>query len=158
MKIISIDPGRSGGISSWDELSTKVYNMPQTVGDLIDFFKAFDREYVVVMEEVTGFIRGNPAPGSRMFNFGRGIGQLEGVIQALGFRLELVRAQKWQKALSLHKDKDMKPAEWKRKLRAEAQRLYPNVKVTLQNADTLLILEYRRRRNEPERKDTGREE
>jgi hypothetical protein len=36
----------------------------------------------------------------------------------------------------------MKPHEWKRKLKEEAQRLFPNMDVTLKTADALLILEY----------------
>jgi len=35
----------------------------------------------------------------------------------------------------------MSPVQWKNKLKAEAQRLYPDIKVTLKTADALLILE-----------------
>ena len=145
MKIIAIDPGASGSVCYYDGNSVRAHNMPETVGDLIEFFRTIDKDTVVVMEEVSGFI-GKPHPGSRMFNFGLGYGQLQGVIQTLGFRLELVRPLKWQKALGLHRRKGMTPSEWKRKLRAEAQRLYPDIKVTLKTADALLILEYQRRK------------
>ena len=33
------------------------------------------------------------------------------------------------------------PTQWKNKLKAEAQRLFPDIRVTLKTADALLILE-----------------
>lgn len=82
-----------------------------------------------------------------MFRFGEGYGFLLGVFMACGVRVELVTPQTWQKALGLgHRAKTQTKADWKRKLRAEAERLFPGVKVTMASADALLLLEYGRRR------------
>ena len=76
-----------------------------------------------------------------MFNFGRNFGFLLGTLAGLYIRTELITPQKWQKALGLGTSKGMKPTEWKNKLKAEAPRLFPDIKVTLKTADALLILE-----------------
>jgi hypothetical protein len=144
--VMAIDPGKNGGIAFFNDGKIEVFDMPSTVRDMLDFFT--DRvipETIVVMEEVGGYI-GRPMPGSRMFSFGRQFGNLEACIMATGCRLELVKPQKWQKGLSLGTSKGMSShGEWKNKLKAEAQRLYPNIKVNLKNADAILILEYARK-------------
>lgn len=148
--IIAIDPGASGGIAvQFDGGKVDAYPMEQTEGDILSDLKdvlehanLYGGEAIAVVEEVGGFIAGNPAPGSAMFNFGRSFGFLLGCLMALGFRVELIRPQKWQKALSLGSRRACgSSGEWKRKLKAEAQRLYPHLKVTLKTADALMILE-----------------
>ena len=97
------------------------------------------------VEEVSGYA-GTAQPGSRMFTFGRNFGFILGVLQTLGVRIELVKPSKWQKALSLGTASACASKTiWKNKLKACAQRLYPNLHVTLQTADALLILEYGRK-------------
>jgi crossover junction endodeoxyribonuclease RuvC len=149
MKILAIDPGASGGWALLDnEGAVTVEPMWQTEGDIVDGLrgiKAMCPDAIAIVEEVGGFI-GAPMPGSAMFKFGRGFGFLLGVLQTLGYRVELVRPQKWQKALSLGtRDKKQSKTEWKNKLKAEAQRRYPNHSVTLKTADALLLLEYGRK-------------
>jgi len=52
---------------------------------------------------------------------------------------------KWQEPLGLGGRKSCATQpEWKRKLRNKAQELYPQIDVTLQNADALLLLSYAR--------------
>ncbi len=89
---------------------------------------------------------GNPAPGSTMFNFGRGVGVIMGAAMALGFRVETVTPQKWQKHFQLGLARDCaSKSEWKNKLKAKAQQLFPHVEVTLKTADALLLWEYGQR-------------
>lgn len=147
-RIIAIDPGANGGVAEFCEgwPKPRLYGL-KGLGEFLRLMSIDPQpaETLVVMELVGGFIAGRPAPGSAMFNFGRGFGQIEGAVQALGIRLELVRPQEWQKALRLG-DKGKGPnagAEWKRKLRDEAQRRYPGIDViTLKTADALLILDW----------------
>jgi hypothetical protein len=142
-RIIAIDPGGSGGIAWQEEDYVISAKMPETEGDILFFFQRFKpTAYTVFMEEVSGYI-GRPQPGSAMFKFGRHTGFVIGVLMALGFRLEMVRPQKWQKNLGLGTSATCaSKADWKRKLKAEAQRKFPGVGVTLYNADALLILDY----------------
>ena len=76
-----------------------------------------------------------------MFSFGEGFGFLKGCLMSLGFRVVLVRPQRWQKQLSLGSKKEHGKA-WKNHLKANAQRLFPNAEITLKTADALLLLEY----------------
>ena len=78
-----------------------------------------------------------------MFRFGEHFGFIKGVIQTLGVRLELVRPQVWQKAFGLGTASACaSKTVWKNKLKAEAQRRFPHLNVTLKTADALLILEH----------------
>ena len=60
----------------------------------------------------------------------------------MGIKLHSVRPQVWMKSLGLGTKGNMSNTEWKNKLKAAAQRLYPAEDVTLGTADALLILEF----------------
>ena len=141
-QLIAIDPGASGGIA-WSKIGhTNCAAIPGTLGDLITGLRAlYGEEYrTVVLEKVVGFIP-QASPGA-MFSFGQNFGQIEGVLQAIGFRVILVRPQEWQKALRLGGKSGNSQSEWKNKLKAEAQRRFPGLDVTLKTADALLLLDY----------------
>ena len=147
--IVAIDPGKSGGIAISRFGKVECYAMPETQGDLLALLRSFrvaadveGHNLVCVLEEVSGFA-GKAQPGSAMFRFGEHFGFVKGVIQALGIRLVMVRPQVWQKGFGLGTASVChSKAEWKNKLKAEAQRRFPQLSVTLKTADALLILEY----------------
>ena len=144
--MIAIDPGASGGIATRTVNGLEdAMKMPPTEGDILATLKNL-RTYhdTIFVEQVGGYVGGIGSPGSAMFNFGRGFGFLLGVAMTLGFKVIMVRPQAWQKALSLGNSKGMSKTEWKNKLKAEAQRRFPKLSVTLSTADALLILEYGR--------------
>jgi crossover junction endodeoxyribonuclease RuvC len=155
--IIAIDPGKSGGIAVANRLSTYCEPMPETQGDLIDLLRNIRTneelegdEILCVLEQVGGFT-GKKQPGSRMFSFGEGYGFIKGVIQALEIPLVMVRPQAWQKVFGLGTaGACASKTEWKNKLKAEAQRRYPQLKVTLKTADALLILDWAMRDTTPQ--------
>jgi hypothetical protein len=140
--IIGIDPGASGGLA-WQVpgFSVGVENMPGTPHELCHLLECIqkDGDVRVFLEEVGGYTGGPGAPGSAMFNFGRNFGQILGVCAAMGIPVELVKPQRWQKALSLGTSKGLSKTQWKNKLKAKALQLYPDVRVTLDVADALLI-------------------
>jgi hypothetical protein len=129
--------------------------MPETEGDVLEVLKSVKSaavvecephrpsdELVCVLEEVSGFA-GKAQPGSAMFRFGEHFGFIKGVIQALEVRLVLVRPQVWQKGFGLGTASSCASKTiWKNKLKAEAQRRFPHLNVTLKTADALLILEH----------------
>ena len=150
MKVfIAIDPGVSGGIAVAMFGATVCHAMPATQGDVLELIRDLKRAADVecalcecVLEEVGGFA-GKAQPGSAMFKFGEGYGFLKGVVQALGIKLVLVRPQVWQKSFNLGTaSRCASKSEWKNKLKAEAQRRFPQLPVTLATADALLILEW----------------
>jgi crossover junction endodeoxyribonuclease RuvC len=147
--IVAIDPGLSGGIAVRWFGKTDCWPMPETQGDLLERLREIKSvaglegdELVCVLEEVSGFA-GKAQPGSAMFRFGEHFGFIKGVVQALGIRLVLVRPQVWQKGFGLGTASGCaSKSEWKNKLKAEAQRRFPHLNVTLKTADALLILEH----------------
>lgn len=172
--IISCDPGASGGLACFIYGQVRAIKMPETTADVCDFFREVlsetpRNETRCFLEKVGGFMGGGGQPGSAMFNFGQGYGEIIGILTALQIPFELVTPQRWQKALALGtKEKTTKlytvtpeeaaeekkrvtqanarhKTEWKNKLKEKAQQLYPSLKVTLATADALLILEYGRR-------------
>jgi hypothetical protein len=130
----------------------RAVSMPKTEGELA----AAMREIVTAaggpasvaayVEQVGGYVRTEGGqPGSAMFKFGRGFGFLLGVCAALLVPVELVTPQRWQKGVSAGVRSGLSRADWKRKLKAQAERLFPSHRVTLATADALLILEWARR-------------
>jgi hypothetical protein len=151
---VAIDPGASGGVAVYDltHKSVVTYAMPETEGDVVGLIKeivatakSLDEPCKVTMEKVGGYA-GTAMPGSAMYNFGHGVGVIVGCVMTLGIRLEMITPQAWQKSLSLGtRAKTMSKTDWKNKLKARAQELYPDQKVTLKTADALLILEVARK-------------
>lgn len=151
--IIAIDPGKNGGIASLEKEDVTSYPMPETDGDVLDLISNIKirsinewSDVVCYVEHVGGYAGGAGSTGSAMFNFGMGFGFLKGVLMTLKIKIILVRPQVWQKVFHLGTASTCaSKTEWKNKLKAEAQRLFPEQKVTLKTADALLLLEYARR-------------
>ena len=147
--LIAIDPGVSGGVAVAAFGKTFCHAMPATEGDRLELIRDLHRsaeiegvEGVCVLEQVGGFV-GKGQPGSAMFKFGEHFGFIKGVVQTLGIKLVLVRPQVWQKSFNLGTASSCaSKTEWKNKLKAEAQRRFPHLTVTLATADALLILEW----------------
>ena len=114
--VIGIDPGKEGGLAALglDGRLLKACMMPLVKlpkGDeldaraVIDFLKEFDlaRIRLVAVEKVTAM----PGQGVvSMFTFGKGFGELLGIVKTLELPLELVTPQAWQKlVLAGSKDK-----------------------------------------------------
>lgn len=140
--IIAIDPGANGAIAIYHQRvnHTDVFNMPETPTDVYDLLATYSNNAVCFLEKVQGL---PGMGGSPMFNFGKGYGHLEMALIALSIPTETILPQKWTKNMSLGtKSSCSSSTEWKNKLKAKAQQLYPNIKVTLHNADALLILHY----------------
>ena len=170
---LAIDPGSAGGFAiEYDDGTVKAFKMPDTDTDIIallgsvSFDNKSGKPVECMMEKVGGFIgthnvpkampcphcrqtityyEAQGQPGSAMFVFGDGNGFLRGCCMMAGFRFETVPPRTWQGALGLHKDKGMGKTEWKNLLKDRAQKLFPQIKVTLSTADALLILEFSRR-------------
>lgn len=144
-KLIAIDPGKNGGIAVYsvdEDKLIEVVKMPDTPQDLLSFLSRYQVNSRAYLEKVGGI----PGQGgaSSMFNFGKGFGHLEMALLARRIPTMEVTPQKWQKTLQLGTKGTKSTTEWKNKLKARAQQLYPDVTVTLALSDALLILEYSR--------------
>lgn len=154
MRIIGIDPGKSGGIAVLDvlkdgfQIATPMANsMPDTERDCYDLLKQrvdehCERSIVAVIEKVHAM----PKQGvTSMFTFGQNYGFLRGCVIALKIPLVTVTPAAWQKALGLN-GKFASPKDRKNAHKARAQELFPSVgRITHATADALLIAESHRR-------------
>lgn len=152
-----VDPGVSGGLFLMETsingnlLACHHQAMPDTA---LDIWAAINDFYAnatfVLLEKVAS----SPQMGvSSSFTFGNNYGRIEGCLAASRVPHALVTPQVWQGALGVpKKPQDMKQHEHKRRLRAFAQRLYPNLDLWDELlgyqdkvADALLITEHCRR-------------
>lgn len=89
--------------------------------------------------------RAQPMPGqgiSSTSKFMDNYGMLRGFLMALDIPFKIIRPQVWQKHYSMKKRKGETQTAWKQRLRQRAQELYPNIKITAETADALLIANY----------------
>lgn len=141
--VIGIDPGQSGSISVRYSDYTETHKMPKTESDI---FLLLQEIYntgkaispICYIEKVHSF----PGQGvASSFKFGQGYGFLRGCLIALRIPFRDITPQKWQKEFIPVKKKESK-TDHKNRLKGAAQQLFPNIKVTLALADSLLIAEY----------------
>ena len=138
--LIAIDPGQNGCICVYDN-GMICRKMPDTPMDIYDLLYVYSRTGAICMLES---VHGMPGQGGgAMFTFGRGFGWIEMALLALQIPTQTITPQKWQKPLGLGtKSKCSGSTEWKNKLKSKAQQLHPDVKITLWNADAVLIMDY----------------
>jgi len=143
---IGIDPGKSGGIAWSSPLGDRSAPLPATLGDFREqvfnilgeqgFFHAIS-ETVCYLESPPKFVKA--IPGSAVFVMAQSFGRIEGVLAAFKVPTVTITPQAWQKAHGLGTRGEMTTTQWKNKLKARAQSLYPEERVTLATADALLI-------------------
>lgn len=171
MMILGIDPGASGGIAIDDGNTYRCLPMPKTEGDVVALIRELNsnpnaERKVAYMEKLVLHM-GPGIPASTMAVYAGSYYFIMGCLMTLGWRIEIVTPQNWQKALGLGitgrqkantmamtaqeaaaEKKRIKlvnarlKAEWKRKLKSRAQQLFPDCAATLDTADALLILRY----------------
>ncbi len=145
LRIIAIDPGKNGSIAVREGPEIiSIENMPQTPRDIFislsEAASSIDCDNIVCYLEKVGAMPGNGAVS--MFSFGQNFGMLQMALAALSIRTVEVRPNIWEKTLGLTDKKGTPKQEHKNRLKAAAQRLFPNIKVTHANQDGLLISEY----------------
>lgn len=137
---IGIDPGVSGAITALNENGKVVAltKMPQTMGELLRFLQQFtDNDTTCYLEKV----HARPGDGAAsMFKFGRGFGWLQMALFASKIKTIEVLPNIWMRGLGIKsKKKDETKTAYKNRLKFVAEQLFPDQKVTLWNADALLI-------------------
>jgi hypothetical protein len=146
--MIAIDPGASGGIAMEDTTVPGLvgtWAMPATHKEIVDVLElTVDKTPVAYVEQLVKYT-GRNMPSSAMATYASNWGIIIGALLAFKFRIVEVPPKLWQKVLGLGTSKGMSKTEWKNKLKGLAQKLYPNLTVTLKTADALLILEAAKR-------------
>jgi hypothetical protein len=144
--IIAVDPGASGGYAYilGEDGEAVASKLPETDTDTLDELRTLltrsDGQGELYIEAVSPFTS-TPGMGASMAKLYGGQRFIIGVAMTLGYRIVEVHPKKWQKHFELGNKKDH-GKNWKNVLKDKAQRRFPDIKVTLATADSLLILEY----------------
>lgn len=156
--VIGIDPGASGGIAVYipaESQMVKVIKMPKELSDLRDFFAYYAENYkpIIFLEKLSvrpdDIIHGeggaNMGKLYRIQKLMANFEHLKALIEVSGIPYVMVHPLSWQTKLKLrergeHEEKSAR----KRRYVLTAERLYPSKKVTLWNADALLIMTFGR--------------
>ena len=144
---VGIDPGKSGAIASFSNNEMRVWKCPDTADGMHSAFcqatwGILEDEIVVLMEKV--WARPNNASRAA-FSYGVNYGQWLGIVACYSIDMELILPAHWMKFYGMKKG--MEYQERKKWLKAKAQELYPDIKVTLINADAILIAHYLKERD-----------
>jgi len=150
---IGIDPGKSGGIVALNNGHIiSLLSMPDSPEKIADHFRYLGFPQVLKHDECHIFIENvhsMPTDGVRSaFVFGQGLGQLEGVIAAMGLpRPSKVNPATWLNYFTLTRDKAAEESKYdfKKRIRTQAHKLSEKQfhnKLTLKTCDAYLIALY----------------
>lgn len=151
MIYLGIDPGQRGGISAVNSKNEVVFAVPLTRENLVNHLKSIKKyagdEGVIACVEKVGAMPGQGV--TSMFNFGKGAGFIEGVLEANGIAYQLVPPATWKKSFSLlHKDKNDSIRVCKQLF--PGINLLPTERCKKESdgiAESLILAEFARRRN-----------
>ena len=142
--LVAVDPGVSGAIVTYHpNLGTHSYNMPGTDWEVCKLMADISTQAskVVLYLEEPPLYAGRNIPGAA-------IGKLMWNTGVLYGEVHRVRPAIWQKAHPVGTKGDLTTTAWKNKLKARAGELFGSdktIKVTLANADALLLLDAAKR-------------
>lgn len=138
-----IDPGASGAIALLSEYNRSIvaFKLSNTEDEISDFLRSYRSQiYFCLMEQVHAFPARDKDDPTKItqgitstFTFGQNYGFLRGILSALKIPRETITPRKWQKALGCLTGGN------KNVTKVRAQELYPDFRVTLWNADAILI-------------------
>lgn len=141
--VIAIDPGVNGSIVHGTSLhDVQMVNMPETAHDTRDLIReilASGFHPMAYLEMVNGFGGNTAMTGHAGFTFGFNAGVCLATLACHDIPVVRPTPQKWQGLLRLPPNRHLSKAEHKNRLKAKAQELFAGQKVTLKNADALLI-------------------
>ena len=154
--VIGVDPGAAGGLSVFiPGQNVKAVKMPKDVTELRDFFAYYSENYrpIVFLEKLSVRPDDVATEGGKT-NMGKlyriqklmaNFEHLKAIIETTGLPYIMVHPMTWQTKLKLReRGKHEEKADRKRRYQEHAGQLYPGIKVTLWNADALLIMHFGR--------------
>lgn len=158
--VVGIDPGSNGGLAVFiPGQNTKVTKMPKDITELRDFFAYYVENYnpIVFLEKLSVrpddvVVQGDRAAMGKLYRIQKMMANFEhlkALIETSGIPYVLVHPGKWTAYLGLRLVRKNGPKEMKRERKNRykefAQKNYPEINVTLWNADALNILHFGRK-------------
>ena len=137
---IGIDPGSNGALVALDDTSIRmIYGFKdQTDADICNAFQSVSRLAIPEASfAILELVHSMPAQGvASSFKFGTNFGMVKAFLYAHKIPFDFFTPQKWQKEMGCLTKGD------KNVTKSKAQRLFPQVQVTHEIADALLIASY----------------
>ena len=144
---IGIDPGKNGGAAVINEIKDGepviTFRCPKSPSEMslslistIPIDVSYE-DVLVVIEHVHAMPNNGVVS---MFSFGQNLGQWEGVLGAFELNVEYAGPRTWMQHYDCKPGMDKK--DRKRYLRGIAEELFPNIKMTFNISDALLIANY----------------
>jgi len=144
---IGIDPGMNGGIAfinaEMDSYGIKTIRCPKTVHEMAEMFStgvnlSSDPENIILFIEHVWSFPGDGRVGA--FRFGYNYGLWKGIVGANELDMFNISPRKWQGELDV--PDGLKGRERKKWLKEYAESLFPNIKITYNTSDAILIANY----------------
>tara|TARA_R100001015_G_C4614144_1_gene169942 strand:+ start:54 stop:560 length:507 start_codon:yes stop_codon:yes gene_type:complete len=142
---IGIDPGKNGGIAILNDITGEevAFRCPKKPDDMFVLFAAGVDGSSENVDCFVEFVHAFPGQGVvSTFSFGQNLGQWEGVIASQEVDINFVNPRKWMEHYSV--PPRLQKKDRKRFLRDIAEKLFPNLKMTFNISDALLIANYGR--------------
>lgn len=147
--IIGIDPGASGGIAIYTDGKATAVKMPKGADATNEYFRYLRETFenaIVFIERVSHFAGGaDDAPGKKfaIAKMMENYTVLKTLLKTNNLPFVEVPSVSWQSVLFKRVKGESKEAR-KKKYKEYASENYPEIKVTLSNADALCILSFGR--------------
>lgn len=146
---IGIDPGAHGGIAVLHANGSvfDVAPMPETPLEIFLHLQDVKSQAELVTALLENVGHGMPGQSSSATaKFARHCGHIEMALISLGIPTVTVTPNKWMRHFQLGRSSEYTKTEWKNRLKAKAQQIFPSLgrKVTLSTCDALLMAEYLR--------------
>ncbi len=142
---IGCDPGASGGFVVLDEAGKvlEVFKTPDTRKGFQEKLGVYTgTQCFCLLEKVWS----RPHIGGKAnFTFGVNVERLLYTLELCKIPHQEVTPQSWMKSYMMKKENTESGTQWKNRLKAKAQQLFPEQNITLWNSDSFLIAEYTRR-------------
>jgi len=157
---LGIDPGLNGGIAWIHGPVHRSVVMPDTEADMDELLDSLVYRTKHILDQyIFAMIEQQIPRPTRWFSGGSwqssilkstcllyaNYMQCRAFLTALEVPWEDCPPKRWQKGLGIPERGDADEREWKNRLKATAQRMFPDVRMTLKNCDALLIAEHCRR-------------
>ena len=146
---IGIDPEAHGGIAVLHANGSvlDVAPMPETPLEIFLHLQDVKSQAELVTALLENVGHGMPGQSSSATaKFARHCGHIEMALISLGIPAVTVTPNKWMRHFQLGRSSEYTKTEWKNRLKAKAQQIFPSLgrKVTLSTCDALLMAEYLR--------------
>lgn len=150
--IITVDPGKSGGIA-WEYdgevYAEKMPDGPDALWSFLQELNSTEKIDIAYVENVGFHRKGNNAMAS--VTFSRHVGNIESTLIALGIPIRWVGVKEWPEPFeplptpppkATKKQRQKAKQDRKNSIKDQAQELFPDIKVTLALSDALGILHW----------------